>query len=406
MKTEFSQGETLFAKISGSFTKPILRENIFFYRGHTKIPINFEITKINNDIYLFAQLLGKNQDNYSIALNDIQYFKFGQIVREDISKNFSITNNTADFLINPGFIKTNKNFSIELQNLMDHETIININSNQSSEKTTQTKQIILDLDQKASVVLSPGEMKKIYFNIEKITQPTLTSIELNTEKIIYSIPVQIFVKEIEQPEITKNLQFEPFLLDIFMQANSTNTTSIYLFNTGEQTLINITLNLSESLKPHISLSSYEISELLVNQSTQINLSISSKQEQLVTGRLTSTGSNESEIVSADLKIVLDFSKVHKPEKQEEQEPVIIETCSDLNGIICQENQECSGEIKYAKDGNCCLGECLEKEQSHTGVVIGWLIITAIVIILIWFFARKYGKAKKEINLFKIAKGKK
>ena len=66
MKTNFSQGETFIAKISGDFYYSISKENIIFDEGHVRTSIIPFVTKINNDFYIYAQLLG---DRKSTRLN-------------------------------------------------------------------------------------------------------------------------------------------------------------------------------------------------------------------------------------------------------------------------------------------------------------------------------------------------
>lgn len=60
MKTELSRGETLMAKVSGNFVEPVLKENIFFYRGHVRIPMEYGIAKIDEEYYIYA-LLGTKE---------------------------------------------------------------------------------------------------------------------------------------------------------------------------------------------------------------------------------------------------------------------------------------------------------------------------------------------------------
>ena len=99
MKNEFSQGETLMAKVSGNFLIPLQKDNVFFYRDHVRIPIEYDIKKIDEDYYIYALLLGKEPKNYSIALENIRYMKGGEISEENIIQNFTINNQTADFSI-------------------------------------------------------------------------------------------------------------------------------------------------------------------------------------------------------------------------------------------------------------------------------------------------------------------
>ena len=126
MKTNFSQGETLMAKVSGNFLESITNENIFLYRGHVRVSINPYVAKINNDFYIYAQLLGKAPNNYSIVIENAKYMEGNQVNEEDIVKNFSITEDTADFSIEPGFIVTDSDFFIKVQNLQDNKITIQI----------------------------------------------------------------------------------------------------------------------------------------------------------------------------------------------------------------------------------------------------------------------------------------
>ena len=126
VKEEFSQGETLIAKVSGNFLIPLQRENVFFYREHVRIPVEYDIKKINNDYYIYALLLGKDSRNYSIALENIRYMQIGEVSEEDVVKNFTINNQTADFSVNPGFVSGGE-FSLAVQNLKDKQITINVN---------------------------------------------------------------------------------------------------------------------------------------------------------------------------------------------------------------------------------------------------------------------------------------
>jgi len=113
MKTEFDQGETFMAKVSANFFEPITKEDISFYREHVRQPMSAYVVKINNDFYIYAQLFGKPQNNYSITIENVQYIEGGLNIKEDLTKNFSITNNKADFSIEPGLVYTNEAFLLK-----------------------------------------------------------------------------------------------------------------------------------------------------------------------------------------------------------------------------------------------------------------------------------------------------
>jgi len=173
MNEEFDSGETLIANIKGNFVTPITDSNVFFYRGHVRIPLTYDVQKINNEYYVYAQLLDKEENNYSISIEDVTYFVGSGTSTEDIVKTFTITNLTADFSVNPGFLYTSKDFSLELRNLQESE-------------------ITVDNSEGESLDLLSGEIKDLDFDISNMANETgLVFIELSTENLIYSIPIYI-----------------------------------------------------------------------------------------------------------------------------------------------------------------------------------------------------------------------
>ncbi len=63
MKTEFDQGETLLAVVSGNFLDQITEDNVFFYKAHVRTPMVYDVGKINEDFYIYAMLTEKEQGN-------------------------------------------------------------------------------------------------------------------------------------------------------------------------------------------------------------------------------------------------------------------------------------------------------------------------------------------------------
>tara|TARA_Y100000034_G_scaffold136902_1_gene216844 strand:- start:696 stop:1907 length:1212 start_codon:yes stop_codon:yes gene_type:complete len=380
IKSEFKQGETLIAKVSGNFIKPILKENIFFYRGHVRVPVEYGVAKINNEFHIYA-LLPETQNNYSISIEDVEYIERREVSDKDIIRNFSINNDTADFSINPGFIISENDSRITVQNLQNEK--INIKSNINEDVTT----------------LISGEIKKINFKLKDIEQTKI--IELSTDNIIYEIPIyNLLNKTIDK---NRNFKFDSSELDIQMSLDSEKTKIIYLSNMGKVTLEDISLSVSNSLEQYVSLSIKEIDELKEDSSIKIELIISSDNEKKqINGQITAKESGGNNTIYSYLAINLDFLKDYVPIDEEIQ--TTSQTCLEIKGKIC--DSECIGETKYAKDGICCLGECKIVEESSTGKIIGWIIVFLIIGFLYWFFKNKYGGTKKDINLLKIAKGKK
>jgi len=406
MKTNFSQGETLMAKVSGYFLEPILKENIFFYRGHVRIPMEYDVAKIDKEFYIYALLTGKNPDNYSIVIKNARYMKGSRVSEEDIAKNFSIIENTTDFSINPGFIITKSDYFIEVQNLQDYKITIQIKTaikNETSEKKGFFDSLLgIGEDEEGnSTTLMSGEIKKINFELEDIEQPTSKIIQLSTENLTYVIPVYIFIKEVSEKK-ERGFKLEPSELNISMPTNSNTTRIIYLYNTGQETLTNISLSMPDSLKSYISLSVNEIEELEENNSIKIELYIFSEEEGGIQGNIKAKTGDETLLTYS--AISLNFLKDYVP-LDEDDEIFITKPCSEWNGTICGKDEECEGKIKGAKDGNCCFGTCKKIEESSIGKIIGWIVILVVAGFLIWFFKKRYKGAKKPIDLLKIAKGK-
>lgn len=400
MNDNFSQGETLIAKVSGNFFEPISNDNIVFYRGHVRTSIIPFVTKINNKYYIYAQLIDKKPNNYSLVIENAKYYQGSRIIEEDITKNFSINENIADFSIDKGFVITDKDFFIEVKNLQDYEITINIgavNSNKSEGFFASLfggKKISGNSN---SITLDSGESKKINFKIKDFNQSNI--IKLSTGNLKYEIPVYVFLKG--QKEKQKNFRFEPSEINFSMVINSNKTGIIYLRNIGEAEIENISLRISDSLLPYISLSINKIDKLDKNSSKKIEFNISSDiEEKLIEGQITAKTSDKE--LYAYASVFLNFLRDYLPPKSEENFSVS-QTCSELNGTICNSNQKCSKETEYADDGVCCLGTCQSEKKSSTGEIIGWLLLVVIVGFVIWFYLKKYKKVESVNDLMKILK---
>jgi len=409
MKTDFNKGETLLAIVSGNFLEPVLDENIFFYRGHTRVPMEYGIEKINDDYYIYA-LLDKNPGNYSVAIKNVPYMKGSQTTEEDIIQNFSISDTIADFSVNPGIIVSNGNFFIEVQNLQESKITIQVKIKDSfsttpKESSNESEEdgglfgffgngnVVLDYED--SFTLISGETKEIFFEAKDITESEFKIIELSTSNLQYELPIYIYT-EGETVEGQKGIKFDPSELNVSFPTNSNSTRYIYLINTGEEDLKNISISMSDSLKPYVNLSITNLEELEKNSTKKIEVYFLSEEETQLQGSI--KAQVEGEYFIAYSAIFLNFIKDYIP-------PEITQTCEELNGTICNQNEECSRETIKAKDGVCCLGSCEPIEKNNLGIIIGIGIIIIVAGILAWFFLKKYRKTKKPVDLLKIAKAK-
>ncbi|MEK6897153.1 MAG: hypothetical protein AABW93_01335 [Nanoarchaeota archaeon] len=378
MDSSFSSGETLLAKISGNFIDQITRENVFFYRGHVKIPTIYGVVKIEDEFYIYSILTGKTQGNYSLVIEGVRYMRATEVVDDDIILNFTISNETAVFSVNPGVVSTNDDFSLELQNLQDRK--INIEIREDSPW-------IISQDY---LELKSGEKKNLLFNFADDSEKGIVNVEFSSDGFYYILPVYLDTNKTAGGKT--DFKFQPSVVEVSMATDSDSKRILYISNTGDEPIEDIFFDVSPLLEPYVLVSPENIDELGPNSTEKIEIQITSPEEEAVLeGKITAYAGN----LSASLTLVLDFVKDFIPPEGEE-DAVIVTTCEELGGTICVESQECTGESAYAKDGVCCLApaECSEKGGSSTGKWIGGGLLALALIFLYWFYKRRYKKVEK------------
>jgi len=407
LNEKFKQGETLMARISGNFVTPILKENVVFYRGHVKTPIDFGVSKIDGEYYIYASLIGKPVENYSLSIEGVEYIKGNAVIDDNLVKNFSIINETADFSIKPGFIITNTGFFIEVQNLRDSKIIIDIKTqNGSTSGAGFFYSSSSDLGNIGTFLeLKSNNIKKINFELANIGNSLFRILELSTPNLLYEIPIFIYSNGSISTD-PKIFGFEKSSLLVEMSLEGNSKRIVYLLNKGEATLENISISVSDSLIPYIDLSITKINKLEVGERQKIELFFSSDSNPgLISG---SIRARESDDIIDHLTISLNIIEgyIPPPENKSDDNITSASTCSELNGNICGDGEECTEDTVKAKLSNCCLAECKVTETSSTGKIVGWSIIALIGVFLFWFFKSKYKGANKKVNLLEVAKGKK
>lgn len=376
MKTEFNQGETLFAKLSGNFAKSIFPGNIKLYRGHVRVSLDPKVTKINDEYYIYAQLLDKPQNNYTLLIENAKYYKGTTIVEEDISQNFTIINTTTDFYVDPGFVVTEEDFSLEVQNLQDSKITIQITITTNTGDTDSLFSSSFGEfaeDAENSLILKSGETKKINFELGDINAATFKIIQLSTANTQYSIPLYI-PGETSSEENKTGFNFEPSELNITLPTNDNKSRFIYLYNYGTESLKDINFSLSDSLKDNVILSASLVDEIEKDSSLKLKLYFYSEENKTITGQIKAkTSDGIYAYLAVDLEFIPDFIPLEEDEIYDAEEIDLIDD---------------------------------ESSAGSSGKIIGWLLLIVIVVAVIWFFKKKYKGTKKGINLLKIAKGKK
>jgi hypothetical protein len=180
-KPEYKQGETMIAKISGNFIDTINSSNVVFYRGHVKVPMDYEVGKLGSYYYLKASLIGKVPENYSVVIEGIHYYQGLQVLSANFFSNFTVLPEQASFSVNPGFIISEKDFFIEVQNLIDSEITVDIVSPK-------------EINSISSVKVSPQQKKIISFNFSNLSEDFSSVISFSSSSTNYDVPVYLFGK--------------------------------------------------------------------------------------------------------------------------------------------------------------------------------------------------------------------
>ncbi len=412
MNQNFSQGETLVTVVSGSFINQITTDYVAFYRGHTQIPINDGVVRIGDDYYVYASLAGSSSQfppgEYSMNISGVSYYTAAnQISSASFGQNFFITNNTFAFSTNPGAVNANTDFSVHLRNVLGSKITINYGLKENSASSgsgffaslfgsgsTNTSAII----NASSVTLNPAETATINFPISQFSQNGLVYIEFSSGNSTFDLPVYLNTNQAQQPsgnssgtEISgfQEIAFQPNSVNVSFATNSNISRILYLTNTGNDTITNISFNMSPSLEPYVILNPSNVTSLNPNTNQQIELNIASDgNESTINGIVTAYNGNFSSSFNLNLNFISNFNESGNISS-------IVTTCSQLNGTVCNSNQTCSGKFEDTNDpGVCCLspGICQEPQQSSSGW-IGWILLAVALFVIYIFYKKRYKKVQ-------------
>ena len=351
MSSQIPQGETTIAKLEGNFLDSISKENIEFYRGAAKVPFVYDVGQINGIYYIYFQTSGKSQNNYSISIQNIRYYNGSSISNQPISKNFTITSETADFSISKGFVITGENFSIFLQNLNSDSLIIKFNTEILSGSFGNLEFYFQNNLVENSFTIFSGETEELEIHLQNINETTIRNLILSSENTEYEIPIYI---------IAQNLP----------QENPENNSENETLNNPEE--INETENETED-------DGGSFWDLFKKKNETENSETNSE-----------NNSDEYEI------IIDDNGNEYAVDNNGNiiNAPASSKTCSELKGSVCSSNQICQNDNStYASDAKCCLSSCVKKTSNKNTKIIGWVIIGVILILLIWFKI-KFGKTRR------------
>jgi hypothetical protein len=372
---EVLQGETVIVSISGNFLDAITEDNVYFYREHTRTSFDYDIARINDVYYIYFQTVNKAVNNYSINISGIRYMAGSQVSDAQISKAFSIINETSDFSVDPGFIIADEDFFIKIQNFQSSSITINLDTEIISGMQNETFGFMFNNEEvESSITLSSGESKNLYFQIENISETTIGEIVLDSGSTEYAVPFYVLVKD------------SPV-------SNESNISNEEINETGS---LNETIsNESSSTEGNCSFfgSLFGTCDATDNEEEE-------EEEEIEENNSTE---NSSEV---DYEVVKVGNKtVAIKDGEILNESATSKTCSEIKGVVCSSGEVCQNTTVYAKDAKCCVSKCVVEEKSTSNSkTIGWIIIAFIFIMILWFFVKKFrGMKNKKDPLLNSAK---
>ena len=334
MKSNYAQDETLIAQVSGNFLNQIQQQNILLYNGHIRVSFIPYIQKVGDTFYIYGQLQDKSSGNYSIIIRGVNYVQSGSNTNADIVQNFTITNQTADFSVSPGFIESNNIFSINAQNLGDNSISVESfienstasvsssgffgnlfgNSNPSPQPTGSVNTTSID----------SGQTKQISFSVTPSNESQIVYAVLETNNTFYEIPVSV-PANLTQETIPPLLYFQPSQETFSIPLDSNVSSSIALFNSGQDNQT-ISISISNNLQPYVIIPS----QIQLSGNSSVNIPVNITQSSVAStfeGQITAISPNST----AQFALILNFSG---SDILPTNGTTIFETCSDLNGIFC------------------------------------------------------------------------
>jgi hypothetical protein len=354
INSNVSKGETIIASVSGDFLEQITAENIHFYRGHVATSFEYGVAKIGEEHYIYIKTVGKSENNYSINISGVRYWEGSQISEEQISKSFKIINETADFSVSPGLFITSEDFYIKLQNLQSSELTIVLETEVNSGGSDGEFKFVFDGNEvEQEITLSPGEIRNLYIELENISETTIRTIILSTNNTEYNIPCYIIgenAPDSDEEENTSTNEEEQIPEETDLTEKNCSFFDVLFGKCDTSTTQNKTYKNETESKKNNSDVDYEVVK-------QGNKTVAIKDGKVLNGTAT------------------------------------MKTCEQINGDVCSLGEICKNETINAKDAQCCISECVKKEQNKNTKILGWTIIVLIIVMILWFFLKKFRGTK-------------
>jgi hypothetical protein len=376
---EIQPGETIFATIttSGEFTKEVKTEDISFYEGRKKVFFESDVLFYNGTHYLY--IYTTRQGNFSIQVEDVSYKEAGTMGTETIMKNFNITdkivtdkktgeNMTEILAIKPGFIFTNNVANIKLTNMGTNILEIKYNKIDLLIKPSETQEINLDLEEDFS-----------YLDISTYKNFAIPMISLDADTISDSPLKQL------------DLRSDPGILFLELFTDNKTSAVIQLLNFGEDNMTNI------EATSEISFAKLgKLEDMQPREMQNLTIVFNPKNSGGIQDYINITYEQASKEITLQIPVTLFI--LLKGSDPEDFEP-LENSCEQMEGIVCNIKEVCSGEARFTENGEyCCFEECESTTKNNSGKDFGWIIAIIILVALGiggYYLYRKQKKTKQK-----------
>lgn len=363
---QYFSEESVLIKVSGNILTPITKEKIALYRGEARSAAEINIEKINEYYYISFDLKNKVSGNYSLRMEDFEYVLSNKNIKEDLIIKFEVLDLVAPFSISPRVLITSKNFTIYLKNLEPFSDTINI-------ETTNKEKIKI---KKSEYNLRSGEGINVPFEIVLDGESSLEEITFSMGNYSQKSIIKIEKFEEADEEEDKEIAFEKESVSLNLSTNVQKTYYTNLKNIGETTVTNITLEVSKELKDFVTLSTEKINKLEKNESIKIEIYVNT--------------SNESDKFNGYI-LANDDSKIYE---------YLYINLEIIPGYIPNSNSNEGEGNPFNNENNTLIDDTKKGINSK---YIGWTIVVLLLIVLSWFFLKKYRGQKRSGIKFQLGR---
>lgn len=367
-KEEYYPAETLTAVIQGNFPFGLSKENIAIYQGDKvhPTPAEADLLKRSNE-YLYYAVLPREAGNYSIKIINTDHYVGSVLSTEEIIKKFIISETNSSYLsISPGFISTTEDFSIKVKA---------INSAQEGEA------VFKETGESHNFTLVEEQEKTISFSVDDLNETVSSYVEVDGFKISIFFYRQNIEENPLNIEEALRLSFED--LEVTIKKQEPYSFLLRISNIANETIGPI--NLSASFDEGIDISPSFIREIEKNEEEIVNITLELEENTEEYVRVTM--SNQSIDIEMKIRVTEDEAEVTINQTPSTQ------TCSELRGNICSENETCSNTQRFSNDGVCCLGQCIGPAKSSKWFWIG--LLGLVLVIGIWGLFNKIRERPSE-----------